>query len=182
MHSASLLTLIGTQLLQVCQPSIGTRSLPSKTKGEDYQYTNIGISSYLVIQGHWRVYRSPTCPISNLSWSILQWVLKVKPLILVARREILYLVEHHATVIIVGETGSGKTTQIPQYLLEAGWCSRAHSFKPPNRDMNTQHAQCKSIKFSRERLNILVVAYCLLLVGGLPELCMYLQVRKSQTI
>ncbi|BDA45458.1 probable ATP-dependent RNA helicase DHX35 [Coccomyxa sp. Obi] len=39
------------------------------------------------------------------------------------RREILYLVEHHATVIIVGETGSGKTTQIPQYLLEAGWCS-----------------------------------------------------------
>ncbi|KAK9901246.1 hypothetical protein WJX75_002237 [Coccomyxa subellipsoidea] len=39
------------------------------------------------------------------------------------RREVLYLVEHHATVIIVGETGSGKTTQIPQYLLEAGWCS-----------------------------------------------------------
>jgi hypothetical protein len=40
------------------------------------------------------------------------------------RREILYLVERHATSIIVGQTGSGKTTQIPQYLLEAGWCSR----------------------------------------------------------
>lgn len=39
------------------------------------------------------------------------------------RREILYLVEHHATIVIVGETGSGKSTQIPQYLLEAGWCS-----------------------------------------------------------
>lgn len=30
------------------------------------------------------------------------------------RTEILYLVENHATTIIVGETGSGKTTQIPQ--------------------------------------------------------------------
>ncbi|PHT34994.1 putative ATP-dependent RNA helicase DHX35 [Capsicum baccatum] len=34
---------------------------------------------------------------------------------------ILYSVETHATTIIVGETGSGKTTQIPQYLKEAGW-------------------------------------------------------------
>lgn len=37
------------------------------------------------------------------------------------RTEIMYLVENHATTIIVGETGSGKTTQIPQYLKEAGW-------------------------------------------------------------
>ncbi|XP_012092419.2 probable pre-mRNA-splicing factor ATP-dependent RNA helicase DEAH9 [Jatropha curcas] len=37
------------------------------------------------------------------------------------RTEILYLVETHGTTIIVGETGSGKTTQIPQYLKEAGW-------------------------------------------------------------
>ncbi|XP_071701244.1 probable pre-mRNA-splicing factor ATP-dependent RNA helicase DEAH9 isoform X2 [Rutidosis leptorrhynchoides] len=37
------------------------------------------------------------------------------------RNSILYLVETHATTIIVGETGSGKTTQIPQYLKEAGW-------------------------------------------------------------
>ncbi|KAH7682283.1 RNA helicase protein [Dioscorea alata] len=37
------------------------------------------------------------------------------------RTAILYLVENHATTIIVGETGSGKTTQIPQFLKEAGW-------------------------------------------------------------
>ncbi|KAM7525052.1 hypothetical protein LguiA_014954 [Lonicera macranthoides] len=37
------------------------------------------------------------------------------------RTALLYLVETHSTTIIVGETGSGKTTQIPQYLKEAGW-------------------------------------------------------------
>lgn len=37
------------------------------------------------------------------------------------RTAFLYLVEHHATTVVVGETGSGKTTQIPQYLHEAGW-------------------------------------------------------------
>ena len=37
------------------------------------------------------------------------------------KRDILYLVEKHATVVLVGETGSGKTTQVPQYLLHAGW-------------------------------------------------------------
>ena len=38
------------------------------------------------------------------------------------RTELLYLIETHATVVVVGETGSGKTTQLPQYLAEAGAC------------------------------------------------------------
>ncbi|KAG4178247.1 hypothetical protein ERO13_A10G029600v2 [Gossypium hirsutum] len=37
------------------------------------------------------------------------------------RTAILYLAESYATTIVVGETGSGKTTQIPQFLKEAGW-------------------------------------------------------------
>lgn len=37
------------------------------------------------------------------------------------RQEILYAVESHATTILVGATGSGKTTQVPQFLLEASW-------------------------------------------------------------
>jgi len=39
------------------------------------------------------------------------------------RNHILYLVEKYRTVVIVGETGCGKSTQIPQYLVEAGWAA-----------------------------------------------------------
>ncbi|CAF1289399.1 unnamed protein product [Rotaria magnacalcarata] len=37
------------------------------------------------------------------------------------RTHILHLLEKYRTLIIIGETGSGKSTQIPQYLLESGW-------------------------------------------------------------
>jgi len=39
------------------------------------------------------------------------------------RNHILYLVENYRTVVVVGETGCGKSTQIPQYLVEAGWAA-----------------------------------------------------------
>lgn len=42
------------------------------------------------------------------------------------KRELLYLVEQHSVVIVLGETGSGKTTQIPQYLHEAGGVHGLH--------------------------------------------------------
>ncbi|XP_075211640.1 putative ATP-dependent RNA helicase DHX35 [Lycorma delicatula] len=38
------------------------------------------------------------------------------------KAELLYLVETYQTLVLVGETGCGKSTQIPQYLREAGWC------------------------------------------------------------
>lgn len=37
------------------------------------------------------------------------------------RRQILHAVEEYGITVVVGETGSGKSTQIPQYLAEAGW-------------------------------------------------------------
>lgn len=40
------------------------------------------------------------------------------------REELLQAVNDHQILVIVGETGSGKTTQIPQYLHEAGYTKR----------------------------------------------------------
>lgn len=40
------------------------------------------------------------------------------------REELLKAVNDHQVLVIVGETGSGKTTQIPQYLHEAGYTKR----------------------------------------------------------
>jgi len=37
--------------------------------------------------------------------------------------QLLYTIETHPVTIVVGETGSGKTTQIPQFLLSARFCS-----------------------------------------------------------
>lgn len=37
------------------------------------------------------------------------------------RNQLLYAVEHCSVVIVSAPTGSGKTTQLPQYLYEAGW-------------------------------------------------------------
>ncbi|XP_028131379.1 ATP-dependent RNA helicase DHX33 [Diabrotica virgifera virgifera] len=36
------------------------------------------------------------------------------------RKQLLALIEKHKTLIILGETGSGKTTQIPQYIFSVG--------------------------------------------------------------
>eukprot|EP01138_Halocafeteria_seosinensis_P000733 gb/GECG01000750.1/.p1 GENE.gb/GECG01000750.1/~~gb/GECG01000750.1/.p1 ORF type:complete len:578 (+),score=70.99 gb/GECG01000750.1/:1-1734(+) len=42
------------------------------------------------------------------------------------RDQLLYALEHYLTIILVGETGSGKTTQIPQYLYESGWADSGY--------------------------------------------------------
>jgi ATP-dependent RNA helicase DDX35 len=39
------------------------------------------------------------------------------------RSHLLYLVENHQVTVVVGATGCGKTTQLPQFLVEAGWAA-----------------------------------------------------------
>jgi pre-mRNA-splicing factor ATP-dependent RNA helicase DHX16 len=36
------------------------------------------------------------------------------------REQLLAAIQEHSSIVLVGETGSGKTTQLPQYLLESG--------------------------------------------------------------
>eukprot|EP01132_Coremiostelium_polycephalum_P003809 gene3809-4739_t len=56
---------------------------------------------------------------SNQKMSIIQQRMALP--IYQLRKHILYLLEKYQTLVIVGHTGCGKTTQIPQYLHEAGW-------------------------------------------------------------
>eukprot|EP01039_Chlorochromonas_danica_P009111 gene9111-10058_t len=37
------------------------------------------------------------------------------------KKEILYAIENYRTLVLLGETGCGKSTQLPLYLHEAGW-------------------------------------------------------------
>ncbi|CAA7270169.1 unnamed protein product [Cyclocybe aegerita] len=42
------------------------------------------------------------------------------------REKLLYCIEKYGVVVVVGQTGCGKTTQLPQYLLQAGWADNGH--------------------------------------------------------
>ncbi|ODN84690.1 hypothetical protein L202_00583 [Cryptococcus amylolentus CBS 6039] len=42
------------------------------------------------------------------------------------KEKLLWCVEKYRVVIVVGQTGCGKSTQIPQYLHEAGWTNQNH--------------------------------------------------------
>lgn len=65
----------------------------------------------------------------HCSWLLLGccspgWSLRASlthPRARVCREDLLKAIAEHQVLIIVGETGSGKTTQIPQYLYEAGY-------------------------------------------------------------
>lgn len=39
------------------------------------------------------------------------------------REHILYMMQKYNVLVLVGETGCGKSTQVPQYLYEAGWAA-----------------------------------------------------------
>lgn len=62
---------------------------------------------------------------SDLASSFIPALYKPPSLLPIARHRegILYLVETYPVVVVVGQTGSGKSTQICQYLDQTGWCA-----------------------------------------------------------
>ncbi|KAF2010143.1 P-loop containing nucleoside triphosphate hydrolase protein [Aaosphaeria arxii CBS 175.79] len=61
--------------------------------------------------------------------SIIPSLYKPASLLPIARLkdQLLYTIETYPVTIVVGETGSGKTTQIPRFLYDAGWTSDGSS-------------------------------------------------------
>jgi len=72
------------------------------------------------------------------------------------REELLNAVREHQVLIIVGETGSGKTTQVMQYLYEDGYCNdgRMVGCTQPRRvaamSVATRVAEEKGVKLGKE--------------------------------
>ncbi|XP_023346094.1 probable ATP-dependent RNA helicase DHX35 [Eurytemora carolleeae] len=56
------------------------------------------------------------------------------------KHSLFYLLEKHQVVVVVGETGCGKSTQLPQYILEAGYTNagKVITFYPPPSCLTSQ--------------------------------------------
>ena len=48
-------------------------------------------------------------------------------------QDIRQALENHAVLVLSGETGSGKSTQVPQFLLESAWCGKKIAVTQPRR-------------------------------------------------
>lgn len=71
------------------------------------------------------------------------------------RNHILYLLENHRTLIIVGETGSGKSTQIPQYIIESGWVDSQMKQRIAITEPRRVAAVSLASRVAEERLSVL---------------------------
>lgn len=73
-----------------------------------------------------------------------------------AEQEVMEAIQNHSIVILCGETGSGKTTQVPQFLYEAGYGNK-NSFAHPGLIAVTQPRRVAAISTAKriaEELNV----------------------------
>ncbi len=70
-------------------------------------------------------------PLTNQPYSKRYWDIMEKRKTLpcaAAKKDFLKLVKKNPAVVLVGETGSGKTTQMPQFILDAGYSLKKFCF------------------------------------------------------
>ncbi|MCD7457010.1 Pre-mRNA-splicing factor ATP-dependent RNA helicase DEAH1 [Datura stramonium] len=115
---------------QITKATLKFRSKNRKQRSEDYQFVfedQIEFIKASLMDGVKVDQEPPTESIeksmAKSAFGKLQEDRKTLP-IYSYRDELLQAINDHQVLVIVGETGSGKTTQIPQYLHEAGYTKR----------------------------------------------------------
>jgi pre-mRNA-splicing factor ATP-dependent RNA helicase DHX16 len=102
----------------------GAESKKSKTESYDFVFEDqIDFIKEAVLSGQGDRMTLDGSEVQEKKEMTIQEVRKTLP-IYPYRDELLAAVRDHQVLIIVGETGSGKTTQIPQYLHEAGYTKK----------------------------------------------------------
>lgn len=115
---------------QIGKAALKFGSKDKRQTSEDYQYVfedQIDFIKESVMDGEKYEGESPTEMTEDLSGkSMLQKLQEERKTLPIYpyREELLQAISDHQVLVIVGETGSGKTTQIPQYLHEAGYTKR----------------------------------------------------------
>ena len=116
-------------------PTVFYKVKAMKSSSKDNQYSNISkdLNRKRVHQfnGHGTLLKKPN--IDNTIASVENLTEQRKNLpIYYGRKELIKVVIQHDTVILMSETGSGKTTQLPQYLLEAQLARFGNNIKTVN--------------------------------------------------
>ncbi|KAK2715119.1 pre-mRNA-splicing factor ATP-dependent RNA helicase DHX16-like [Artemia franciscana] len=106
----------------VAQWKFGARDAKAKVE-QDYEYVlddTIDFVQMLKLPGTKEIEEAPKISEAEIKKISLQETRRSLP-IFPFREDLLKAIEDHQILIIEGETGSGKTTQIPQYLYEHGF-------------------------------------------------------------
>ncbi|KAK4486391.1 hypothetical protein RD792_009065 [Penstemon davidsonii] len=105
----------------------GSKDIKKQQKYDDYEFVFGDFIKAAVMDGvnvdQEELLSSVPSPTVKTTFEKIQSDRKTLP-VYPYREELLRAINDHQILVIVGETGSGKTTQIPQYLHEAGYTSR----------------------------------------------------------
>eukprot|EP00924_Labyrinthula_sp_SR-Ha-C_P005269 maker-scaffold_1-snap-gene-26.55-mRNA-1 protein AED:0.40 eAED:0.40 QI:0/0/0/1/1/1/2/0/262 len=101
--------------------------IKAEDRSEEVEQKDSSVSSNKFIQKDSKTLSVQLTPLERQKMKITRESLPIFSV----RDELVNLVRENQVVVIIGETGSGKTTQLTQYLYEEGFCS------PPSNSSST---------------------------------------------